>query len=171
MSRDISREGIEALLREDKHIIGIHKYKHDGFPDIDTSLQRSEQKAQRVIRNLQDYIDALCIEDDFGTDHAARRRWRDEIGENKMVRSTLKNDPLRVNNFQSIYYYVEELLRGYKGPNKGRFQHLSQYMGEDFPDNYGELPFQEKIKVVNRTKKRVYEILRFLSAQSPVSSN
>lgn len=169
MSKNISRNEIEDLLKENPHVVDIHYYVHSGFPDIDTSLWRSEQKAQREIGYLQDYIDALCIEDDFGTDHSARRAWRDEIGKNKVIRSFLKNDPLRVNNFDSIYYHVKELLRGYKGQNRDQFQNLKEPMFDDFPDNYGELSFQGKLSAVNRTKERVYGILQFLSEQSSTS--
>ena len=162
--------GIEKLLIENPHVIAIHHYSHQAFPDIDTSQWRSWKKAEREIGHIQDYIDSPCIEDDFETDHSSRRVWRDEVGKDRRIREFLKNDPLRANNYDGVSYLIGELRRGYKGTNKAEFDNLKDMMFQDFPDGYDRLSFKEKLNLVNRTKERAYRILQFLAAQSPTSS-
>ena len=171
MSENNQNNGIEELLMENPHVVEIHHYSHPTFPNIDTSQWISSKKAEREIGYIQDYIDSVCIEDDFGTDHASRRAWRDGIGKDRKIRKLLQDDPLRANNYDGIDHHVEELRRGYTGSNKDRFDELKDKMFEDFPDEYGSLSFQDKLAVVNRTKERTYGILQFLATQSPAFSN
>ena len=84
---------IEKMLMEDEHIKAIHCFDHKTFPEINYSLWKYEGKARDNITGLRGYVDASCVEDIFGSDHMARRKWRDgTMGRNQIFQQVLDSD-------------------------------------------------------------------------------
>jgi len=170
MSSDKSGKDIEALLLKDPHIVAIHRFEHEEFPEIDYSMWKSPAKAERAVGYLQDYIDTIAIEDDFGNDHDARQLWRKEIGKNEILREVILNNSLKGNTLFTPIIHVENLIEKYIGPGrdelKTRYENLFEYVSD-----YGSKSFDEKLSTVTTLKQRVYGILQYLSEQSPAKIN
>ena len=158
------KTGVEMLL-EDQNVVTLHFFEHPEYPRIDYSMWRSPQKAENEISELIDYIDSPAIEDVFGKDHTSRKKWHAKL-EDKEVKKILKSDPLQANAFHTPEYHLDNLKKGYKGPNKDKLLGMCAELYDDFPDGrYSELGFQTKLVAANNIKQRVYDILVFLSEQ------
>lgn len=163
-------KSIGDILLADPHVVRIHysSYSESMLPQIDYSLWRAKKRAEKEIKALQDYLCMPYIEDDFGADHSARRRW--ESTQEKRVWGYLDKNPIGANNYAMVILTVNGLNYGYKGTNPEEFERLRNALFADYPSNYNEKSITVKIEFAEKIKKRVYELLQFLSEQKPVVS-
>ena len=160
--------GIEELLLLDQHVVALHRFEHEAFPKIDYSMWRSPIKAEGEIIDLQTYINSVGIEDDFGSDHSARREWRNSQFD-AQIQNMMEKDSLRRRGFLHALDHVSEITEGYHGTNKVGLIEKRDKLLEGMPDNYKVVPTEQKISFVNTVKQRAYNVLQFLSEQSPAS--
>ena len=162
-------EGIEKTLTKDEHVKAIHYFDHEVFPEINYSLWKYERRAQDSVTALQDYIDAPCIEDTFGNDHVARRKWRDDVtARDQIIQQVLDDDVMGAGKYLNVYNHLEKLGIGYIGTNGEELAGLVSSIKGAITEEYHNLLFEQKLEMVYGIKRRAYDILQSLSAQNPV---
>ena len=168
MTNNGQNSSIEELLLADRHVVALHRFEHEAFPKIDYLMWRSPTKAEREIIDLQIYIDSIGIEDDFGSDHSARREWRNSQT-NGQIRNVVEYDSLRRHGFFHAREHVSELTEGYRGTKKDDLMVKYNNLLKGMPNDYKSLPIKQKLDFVNTVKQRSYDVIQFLSKQSPAS--
>lgn len=160
---------LELKLLEDHHVTTIHRSDYSEFPKIDYTLWRAKKYAERTVGELQEYLARNYVEDDFGEDHDGRNEWI--AGKDKETYKFLCKSPLRPIAYSNVYLSVSSLRRRYKGTNHDELERLTENILENYPDDYDVYPIADKVKLVEETKRKVYEILRFLSLQKPAKKS
>ena len=159
---------IEELLLADPNVEALHKFPHPAFPNIDYSMWKNPSKAKGEIVFLQEYIDAISIGDRFGSDHSARRQWRNNQTDGQ-IQNIIEKDSLRRRGFFHARDHISELTEGYLGTKKDELTAKYTNLLDGMPDNYRSLPTLKKLEFVNAVKQRAYDVIQFLSQQSPAS--
>ena len=174
MSKRSGISKIEELLLKDSHIVAIHHADDYDIPEINIALWSSEDResCKIFLNGCIEYLNSPCIEDDFGSNHDARRAWKTDSSRPKKVKEYYSKNALKYNKFVNISDALYELLRRYDGTNKRKFERLDSAVRKEIPaskDEYDMLATQQKIGVVKNVKDRLYDVLQFLSEQSPPS--
>ncbi len=177
MIAELQAQDMERILMEDPHIVRIHPAEIWKSLDISLELweEPTRESKEKCLKIIKEFLGYPYIEDDFGKDHLQRRDWWErkvkEHGE--AFGHFVDKNALRAGY---AYFMLGSQFLGinqnYIGTNPQKYQEVLGEVFKGLPDKsiYHLMPTYMKIEVMKDFKLRVYNILEFLSIQSPASS-
>ena len=165
------KEDLEAILRQDPHVVEIHPAEEWDMPKIDYPLFKVEEREfiGEVIDRLGIFLNGPYIVDDFGN-HSERREWAKQL-ESKYdgFYDYYRSNALKLNStVQVIQSVMNHLEQYYTGRNSEKFQRATEDVRKAawiHSSDYDLKSVQEKIEFVKQVKGKVYEVLKSLSVQ------
>ena len=177
MDSQLPDSEIERILQNDQHIVAIHPAEEWKIPTISYSRFKQEKKAsvEDKVKQIVDFLNCPYIEDDFGSDHPARRKWECELEAKYdwfkayMARNALSNTKLAT--LRNCFTLLE---LDYIAPDINEFKAImgkSDVLCMDYRATCESKPTKEKIDYVKNVKQAVYQVLLFLSSKIQFNRN
>ena len=164
---------IERILLADPHVVAIHPAEEWKIPEIDASLWNTgAEKGSDVVQGIVQYLNEKYIEDDFGNNHTARRKWRMQLWKHPGLNEYYQSQALKYGRLQAVelqLFMIEEVYSG--GKREELAQKIKEVRGLLFKGKgtYNSLTSSGKIDYIKSIKAKLYDVLICLSQQTPRS--
>jgi hypothetical protein len=171
----LTKEQLETIILQDSNIVSVSRPEHIFIPQIDPDLWISKVRDDRMrkIRFCITYLQMPRLIDRF-QDKDHRKEWVREMQEKYkgFFEFYDTNNDLRYNHLKGISMVMTDFHLGYIGTCQEQLVELKEEL-EIIPAIvvYDAITTVQKIGIVNRYKKRIVDLLDFLSEQSSIESN
>tara|TARA_Y100000310_G_scaffold317192_1_gene369779 strand:+ start:514 stop:1023 length:510 start_codon:yes stop_codon:yes gene_type:complete len=165
-------ESIEDLLRSDPHVVSIESEGTWNYKEVNPFLFKERTDwAKDYIEDLWRFLDRPYIVDDFG-DHAIRTKWKhidvkELYGQDAV--DFLQSNALRTMNYAFVNGCLIDVINidNYCGTNPDGFEDSVSKVRSSCDKLIDDKSDSTPIELVKDFKQDIYNLLDFLSYQSP----
>lgn len=173
--KELSRAQVEKILKRDPEIVAVHWPREWQFGKVNLALwSQDEEERERHIHLLEEeYLRRPCIEDTFGGDYLARKKWKGKYREGEWGIWWLylrDQDALRYGTMRTIPHFCGGLLDNYVGSDAELIQpevaKLKLIVPKIFQE-YDANSTTRKIELVGELKDTLYGLLQYFYESVP----
>ena len=172
MVRRFSESHMENVLLRDSHVISITHGKLRDVPSVDYLLFSADERdlAEENIMTLGQYVNSPYIRDNF-RDHGDRQNWRDRMCKKyTWFHDYYNTNAYKSNSLLAVSLALDKISSAYIGKNRRKLRELLKREEDMRSEPYDDFTLTQKRTYIRRVKQVVYDVLVFLSSQSPASS-